>query len=134
MVYFSADIDIGGAPWYTKVFRYDTISFPALFVRNMNMHATFCGDTSSYGIHLCICASFTEPLPMKLRALPQSFWQQPNHTNSLSPGAVYPVLPPLSSLGTARDDVDSVAAGNNVAIILCAQYRSSLLVAVTTRV
>jgi hypothetical protein len=25
MVYFSAHIDIGGAPWYTKVFRYDTI-------------------------------------------------------------------------------------------------------------
>jgi len=49
---------------------------------------------------------------MKLRALPQSFWQQPNHPNSLSPGVVYPVLPPLSSLGTAKDDVDSVAAGN----------------------
>jgi hypothetical protein len=49
---------------------------------------------------------------MKLRALPQSFWQQPNHPNSLSPGTVYPVLPPLSSLGTAKDDVDSFAAGN----------------------
>jgi hypothetical protein len=53
-----------------------------------------------------------EPLPMRLRALPQSFWQQPNHTNCLSPGAVYPVLPPLASLGAARDDVESVAAGN----------------------
>ncbi|XP_021913908.1 uncharacterized protein LOC110827008 isoform X1 [Zootermopsis nevadensis] len=52
-----------------------------------------------------------EPLPMKLRALPQSFWQQPNNTNSLSPGAVYPVLPPLSSFGAAKDDVESVAAG-----------------------
>ncbi|KDR22336.1 hypothetical protein L798_01992 [Zootermopsis nevadensis] len=48
---------------------------------------------------------------MKLRALPQSFWQQPNNTNSLSPGAVYPVLPPLSSFGAAKDDVESVAAG-----------------------
>ncbi|XP_049957783.1 uncharacterized protein LOC126474359, partial [Schistocerca serialis cubense] len=36
-----------------------------------------------------------EPLPMKLRALPQSFWQQPNAAGGLSPGAVYPVLPPL---------------------------------------
>jgi hypothetical protein len=53
-----------------------------------------------------------EPVPMKLRALPQSFWQQPNHTNSLSPGAVYPVLPPLSSLGATKEEVDSVAAGN----------------------
>jgi hypothetical protein len=49
---------------------------------------------------------------MKLRALPQSFWQQPNHTNCLSPGVVYPVLPPLSSLGAVKDDVESVAAGN----------------------
>ncbi|XP_046994333.1 uncharacterized protein LOC124606396 [Schistocerca americana] len=38
---------------------------------------------------------FAEPLPMKLRALPQSFWQQPNAAGGLSPGAVYPVLPPL---------------------------------------
>ncbi|KAJ9575727.1 hypothetical protein L9F63_007373, partial [Diploptera punctata] len=51
------------------------------------------------------------PLPMKLRALPQSFWQQPNHTNCLSPGAIYPILPPLSSLGAAKDDVENVAAG-----------------------
>ncbi|XP_069683560.1 uncharacterized protein [Periplaneta americana] len=52
-----------------------------------------------------------EPLPMKLRALPQSFWQQPNHTNCLSPGAVYPILPPLSSLGATKDDVENIAAG-----------------------
>ena len=32
---------------------------------------------------------------MKMRALPQSFWQQPNHANPLSPGAVFSVLPPL---------------------------------------
>jgi len=36
-----------------------------------------------------------EPLPMKLRALPQSFWQQPNNANPLSPGAVFSRLPPL---------------------------------------
>ncbi|KAF4519958.1 hypothetical protein B566_EDAN005457 [Ephemera danica] len=34
-----------------------------------------------------------EPLPMKLRALPQSFWQQPNQPTSMSPA--FPVLPPL---------------------------------------
>jgi len=54
---------------------------------------------------------------MKLRALPQSFWQQPNHPNSLSPGVVYPVLPPLSSFGTAKDDVDSIAAGNTWSLL-----------------
>ena len=32
---------------------------------------------------------------MKMRALPQSFWQQPNNANPLSPGAVYSRLPPL---------------------------------------
>lgn len=32
---------------------------------------------------------------MKLRALPQSFWQQPNNANPLSPGAVFSRLPPL---------------------------------------
>lgn len=59
-----------------------------------------------------MCVYVSEPLPMKLRALPQSFWQQPNHTNSLSPGAVYPVLPPLSTFGAAKDEVESLAAGN----------------------
>merc|ERR1712107_717251 len=32
---------------------------------------------------------------MKLRSLPQSFWQQPNVENPLSPGAVYSTLPPF---------------------------------------
>ncbi|GLV34315.1 hypothetical protein CBL_00243 [Carabus blaptoides fortunei] len=36
-----------------------------------------------------------EPLPMKLRALPQSFWQQPNNTPSQSPGTLCPALPLL---------------------------------------
>ena len=36
-----------------------------------------------------------EPLPMKLRALPQSFWLQPNQANPLPPGSVYSTLPPL---------------------------------------
>ncbi len=33
-----------------------------------------------------------DALPMRLRALPQSFWQQPNQSN-VSPGSMY--LPPL---------------------------------------
>ncbi|XP_071805198.1 uncharacterized protein [Asterias amurensis] len=37
-----------------------------------------------------------DPLPMKLRALPQSFWQQPNTVNTAPPGAMYTVLPPVS--------------------------------------
>lgn len=32
---------------------------------------------------------------MKMRSLPQSFWQQPNVENPLSPGAVFSTLPPL---------------------------------------
>ncbi|KAK5645358.1 hypothetical protein RI129_006658 [Pyrocoelia pectoralis] len=30
-----------------------------------------------------------DPLPMKFRAFPQSFWQQPNKTQIVSPGTVY---------------------------------------------
>ncbi|CAB3371526.1 Hypothetical predicted protein [Cloeon dipterum] len=37
-----------------------------------------------------------DPLPMKLRALPHSFWIQPNKPANVSPGSVYPVLPPLT--------------------------------------
>ncbi|XP_038061427.1 uncharacterized protein LOC119732108 [Patiria miniata] len=37
-----------------------------------------------------------DPLPMKLRALPQSFWQQPNTVNTVPPGSMYTVLPPVS--------------------------------------
>ena len=32
---------------------------------------------------------------MKMRALPQSFWQQPNQANPLPPGSVFSTLPPL---------------------------------------
>lgn len=44
-----------------------------------------------------------EPLPMKLRALPQSFWQQPDETSGVSPGIVMPVLPPLFKHDTQED-------------------------------
>ncbi|CAH1240179.1 Hypp5946 [Branchiostoma lanceolatum] len=36
-----------------------------------------------------------DTVPMRLRALPQSFWQQPNNMNNNSPGSLYPVLPPV---------------------------------------
>ncbi|XP_034242496.1 uncharacterized protein LOC117646002 [Thrips palmi] len=36
-----------------------------------------------------------EPLPMKLRALPASFWEQPNHNKGPSPGTIFSALPPL---------------------------------------
>lgn len=42
-----------------------------------------------------------EPLPMRLRALPMSFWQQPNQPN-VSPGTMY-LLPPLF-----KNEIDNV--------------------------
>jgi len=36
-----------------------------------------------------------EALPMRMRALPQSMWQEPNIPHNVSPATVYPVLPPL---------------------------------------
>lgn len=46
-----------------------------------------------------------EPLPMKLRALPQSFWQQPDETSGVSPALS--VLPPLFKHDT-QDDITAV--------------------------
>lgn len=34
---------------------------------------------------------------MKLRALPESFWQQPNEPAQQAPGTIYPDLPVISS-------------------------------------
>jgi hypothetical protein len=44
-----------------------------------------------------------EPLPMRLRALPSSFWQQPNQPN-ISPSTMY--LPPLF-----KNEIDNVNDG-----------------------
>ena len=41
---------------------------------------------------------------MKMRALPQSFWQQPNQANPLPPGSVYSTLPPLPGQETGLLD------------------------------
>ncbi|KAE8750705.1 hypothetical protein FOCC_FOCC002685, partial [Frankliniella occidentalis] len=38
------------------------------------------------------------PLPMKLRALPASFWEQPNLNKGPSPGTIFSALPPLGPL------------------------------------
>ncbi|XP_037076514.1 uncharacterized protein LOC119097576 [Pollicipes pollicipes] len=46
-----------------------------------------------------------EPLPMKMRALPQSFWQQPN-TNSTSPSSGS--LPPLVTTAKDAQDLNEV--------------------------
>ncbi|KAK2143947.1 hypothetical protein LSH36_798g01028 [Paralvinella palmiformis] len=37
----------------------------------------------------------SDPVPMRMRALPQSFWQQPNVPQNVSPAMAYPILPPL---------------------------------------
>ncbi|KAF5279146.1 hypothetical protein FQR65_LT03392 [Abscondita terminalis] len=44
------------------------------------------------------------PLPMKFRAFPESFWQQPNKTSLISPGNVY-----FSDEGTLHKDGDTTA-------------------------
>lgn len=49
-------------------------------------------------------------LPMRMRALPQSFWQQPNHPHSISPGAqCHRVLPPLFLKdGGLEEDIEAL--------------------------
>lgn len=49
-----------------------------------------------------------EPLPMKQRALPQSFWQQPNNANPQPPGIVCAALPPLPLGGDDMGDMTPV--------------------------
>lgn len=46
---------------------------------------------------------FSEPVPMRLRALPQSFWKQPNSPVNVSPGNLFPSLPPLGTKETGED-------------------------------
>ena len=48
---------------------------------------------------------------MKMRALPQSFWQQPNNANPLSPGAVFSVLPPLPGQAGPEAEIFSHVPG-----------------------
>ena len=47
---------------------------------------------------------------MKLRALPQSFWQQPNQANPLlPPGSAFSTLPPLPGQEADLDHVPPLA-------------------------
>jgi hypothetical protein len=55
----------------------------AAFVYSLFIKLTACD--------MCIA----EPIPMRMRALPQSMWQEPNVPHNVSPATVYPVLPPL---------------------------------------
>ena len=50
----------------------------------------------------------SDPLPMKQRALPQSFWQQPNVANPQPPGVVCSALPALPLGGTPGGGVGGV--------------------------
>ncbi|XP_011434467.1 uncharacterized protein [Magallana gigas] len=47
-----------------------------------------------------------ESVPMRLRALPQSFWKQPNVPNPVSPAPLFPSLPPLGSKDSSEDITD----------------------------
>ncbi|XP_064611916.1 uncharacterized protein LOC135475896 [Liolophura sinensis] len=47
-----------------------------------------------------------DPLPMRLRALPQSFWQQPNTPNYISPATCFATLPPLKIRDSDEDVTD----------------------------
>ncbi|XP_071945950.1 uncharacterized protein [Antedon mediterranea] len=49
-----------------------------------------------------------EPMPMRRRALPQSFWQQPNNPTMLPPGSNYTVLPPLWKHEKTNEDLSEV--------------------------
>ena len=55
---------------------------------------------------MILLSMFSEPLPMKQRALPQSFWQEPNVTHLQAPaGGGGRGLPPLCDV--TDDDVPS---------------------------
>ncbi|CAC5385493.1 unnamed protein product [Mytilus coruscus] len=47
-----------------------------------------------------------DSVPMRLRALPQSFWKQPNCPSNVSPGNLFPSLPPLGTKETGEDFQD----------------------------
>ena len=58
---------------------------------------------------------------MKQRALPQSFWQQPNLANPQPPGIIYSTLPPLPLNGEDASDMTPV---EEVPSISSASYSS----------
>jgi len=77
----------------TCILTYQT--FKTKYVlEQLQMHTqyTFVNVVSISAEGLCC---FAEPVPMRMRALPQSMWQEPNIPHNVSPATVYPVLPPL---------------------------------------
>ena len=67
-------------------------------------------------VHLCDLTyhrCLADPLPMKQRALPQSFWQQPNKANPQPPGVVYSNLPPLPLGGDEASEITPVEEVSN---------------------
>jgi len=68
---------------------------------------------------------FSEPLPMKQRALPQSFWQQPNLANPQPPGIIYSTLPPLPLNGEDATDMTPVEEVPSISSSSYASYSSS---------
>ena len=51
---------------------------------------------------------------MRMRALPQSFWQQPNVADSMPPSSTYPILPPLYSKDSGEDVTGEGICGSTV--------------------
>ncbi len=54
---------------------------------------------------------------MKQRALPQSFWQQPNLANPVPPGAIYSILPPLCLNGDDENDLTPIEEVSSLSIM-----------------
>lgn len=71
-----------------------------LNINGTNMNSDHFSDVNNELLKPISSKAKREPLPMRLRALPMSFWQQPNQPN-VSPGAMY--LPPLF-----KNEIDSV--------------------------
>lgn len=63
-----------------------------------------------------------DPLPMRLRALPPSFWQQPNQPN-VSPGTMY--LPPLfkNEIENASDETNGTLKNLFLYFIICNVFK-----------
>ena len=74
---------------------------------------------TSYEIYVALL----DPLPMRLRAFPQSFWQQPNQPVGVSPAHCHKVLPPLSM----KDEIGmcSTLTFINIRNIYCYKYKNN---------
>jgi hypothetical protein len=69
---------------------------------------------------------------MKQRALPQSFWQQPNLANPQPPGIIYSTLPPLPLNGEDASDMTPVEEVPSLSSTSYTPYSSQTEVSLTT--